>query len=106
LVNLLVNAIDALRPLTDRTRRLRVRSRRESENRVTVWVEDDGIGLGELDAHRLFDPFFTTKPDGMGLGLSISRSIIEAHGGELNAVRNEVHGLTLSFSLPAHGRTS
>jgi signal transduction histidine kinase len=106
LVNLLVNAIDALRPLTDRTRRLRVRSRRETENRVTVWVEDDGIGLGEQDADRLFNPFFTTKPDGMGLGLSISRSIIEAHGGELNAVRNEVHGLTMSFSLPAHGRTS
>jgi C4-dicarboxylate-specific signal transduction histidine kinase len=106
LVNLVVNAIDALRPLTDRTRRLRIRSRREAENRVTAWVEDEGIGLGEQNADRLFDPFFTTKPDGMGLGLSISRSIIEAHGGELNAVRNELHGLTMSFSLPAHGQTS
>jgi signal transduction histidine kinase len=106
LVNLVVNAIDALRPLTDRTRRLRIRSRRETENRVTVWVEDEGIGLGEQDSDRLFDSFFTTKPDGMGLGLSISRSIIEAHGGELNAVRNELHGLTMSFSLPAHGQTS
>jgi C4-dicarboxylate-specific signal transduction histidine kinase len=106
LVNLVVNAIDALRPLTDRTRRLRIRSRRETESRVKVWVEDEGIGLGEQDADRLFDPFFTTKPDGMGLGLSISRSIIEAHGGELNAARNEGHGLTLSFSLPAHGRSS
>jgi signal transduction histidine kinase len=106
LVNLVVNAIDALRPLTDRTRRLRIRSRRETENRVTVRVEDEGIGLGEQDSDRLFDSFFTTKPDGMGLGLSISRSIIEAHGGELSAVRNELHGLTMSFSLPAHGQTS
>jgi C4-dicarboxylate-specific signal transduction histidine kinase len=106
LVNLVVNAIDALRPLTDRTRRLRIRSGRETDSRVTVWVEDEGIGLDEEDADRLFEPFFTTKPDGMGLGLSISRSIIEAQGGELNAVRNEVHGLTMSFSLPAHGRTS
>jgi C4-dicarboxylate-specific signal transduction histidine kinase len=106
LINLVVNAIDALRPLTHRTRRLRIRSRREAENRVTVWVEDEGIGLGEQDADRLFDSFFTTKPDGMGLGLSISRSIIEAHGGELNAIRNELHGLTMSFSLPAHGQTS
>jgi signal transduction histidine kinase len=52
---------------------------------------------------RMFDAFFSTKPDGMGLGLSISRSIIQAHGGELSAARNEIHGLTMTFSLPPHG---
>jgi signal transduction histidine kinase len=101
LVNLVVNAIDALRPLTDRPRRMRITSRKDADNRVTVSVEDEGIGPGEQDVDRLFDAFFSTKPEGMGLGLSISRNIIQAHGGELNAVRNELHGLTMSFSLPS-----
>ena len=54
--------------------------------------------------NRLFDAFFSTKPDGMGLGLSISRNIIQAHGGELRAARNMPHGLTMTFSLPVHGQ--
>jgi signal transduction histidine kinase len=53
---------------------------------------------------RMFDAFFSTKPDGMGLGLSISRTIIQAHGGELNAARNELHGVTMTFSLPLNGQ--
>ena len=100
LVNLVVNAIEALRPLTDRPRRLRIGSSQGAENRVTVSVEDEGIAPGKQVMDRMFDAFFSTKPDGMGLGLSISRSIIEAHGGELNAVYNELHGLTMTFSLP------
>jgi signal transduction histidine kinase len=104
LVNLVSNAIDALRPLTDRPRRLRIRSRRDLEDHVTVSVEDEGIGTERQDVGRLFDAFFSTKPDGMGLGLSISRNIIQAHGGELNATRNVRHGLTMSFSLPTHGQ--
>jgi signal transduction histidine kinase len=100
LVNLVINAIEALRPLTHRPRRLRICSRGEAENRVTVCIEDEGIGPGEHTMDRLFDAFFTTKPDGVGLGLSISRSIIKAHGGELNAARNDRHGLTMTFSLP------
>ncbi len=104
LVNLLLNAIEALRPLTDRPRRLRICSRQEVEDRVRVCVEDEGIGSGELDMDRLFDAFFSTKPDGMGLGLSISRNIIQAHGGELSAARNVPHGLTMTFSLPAMGQ--
>jgi len=67
---------------------------------VMVCVEDEGIAPGKQVMDRMFDAFFSTKPDGMGLGLSISRSIIEAHGGELNAVYNELHGLTMTFSLP------
>jgi signal transduction histidine kinase len=106
LVNLVVNAIDALRPLTDRPRRMRITSRKDADNRVTVCVEDKGIGPGEQDVDRLFDAFFSTKPEGMGLGLSISRNIIQAHGGELNAARNELHGLTMSFSLPSGDQMS
>jgi C4-dicarboxylate-specific signal transduction histidine kinase len=104
LINLVVNAIEALRPLMHRPRRLRIFSRRDAENRVTVGIADEGIGSGEQVMDRLFDTFFTTKPDGAGLGLSISRSIIKAHGGELNAARNDTHGLTVTFSLPIHGQ--
>src|SRR6266849_936117 len=85
LINLVVNAIEALRPLMHRPRRLRIGSSRDVNNFVTVRVEDEGVGPGEQVMDRMFDAFFSTKPDGMGLGLSISRSIIEAHGGELNA---------------------
>jgi signal transduction histidine kinase len=104
LVNLVVNAIEALRPLRDRPRRLRICSRREMEDRVQVCVEDEGIGSAEADMDRLFDAFFSTKPDGMGLGLSISRNIIQAHGGDLSAARNSPHGLTMTVSLPVHGQ--
>jgi C4-dicarboxylate-specific signal transduction histidine kinase len=103
LVNLVVNAIEALRPLSHRGRRLRIRSGRDAANFVTVSVEDEGIGPGEQVMDRMFEAFFSTKADGMGLGLWISRSIIQAHGGELSAARNELHGLTMTFSLPAHG---
>jgi signal transduction histidine kinase len=106
LINLVVNAIEALRPLTHRPRRLRICSRRDTENRVTVVIADEGIGSGERVMSRLFDAFFTTKPDGVGLGLSISRSIIKAHGGELNAARNDPHGLTMTLSLPIPGQMS
>jgi signal transduction histidine kinase len=104
LVNLVINAIEALRPLTDRPRRLRIGSSRGVENLVTVYVEDEGVGPGEQEMDRMFDAFFSTKPDGMGLGLSISRTIIQAHGGELNAARNELHGVTMTFSLPLNGQ--
>lgn len=100
LVNLVVNAIEALRPVSDRPRRLRICSR-QMEDRAQVCFEDEGIGSGEMDIDRLFDAFFSTKPDGMGLGLSISRNIIQAHGGELSVARNTPHGLTMTLSLPA-----
>jgi signal transduction histidine kinase len=103
LVNLVVNAVEALRPLTDRPRRLRIGSSRDADNLVRVCVEDEGVGPGDQDMDRMFDAFVSTKPDGMGLGLSISRTIIRAHGGELSAARNELHGLTMTFSLPSHG---
>jgi C4-dicarboxylate-specific signal transduction histidine kinase len=100
LLNLVTNAIEALHPLALRPRRLRISSRHDVGNLVTVCVEDEGIGLGAQAMERLFDPFFTTKADGMGLGLSISRGIILAHGGELNAARRDPHGTKMTFSLP------
>ncbi len=105
-VNLVINAVEALIPITDRPRRMRICSRRDIDDLVTVCVEDEGVGLEEEVLKRLFDAFFTTKPTGMGLGLSISRNIIQAHGGELKAARNHPHGLTMTFSLPAHDRMS
>jgi signal transduction histidine kinase len=101
LVNLVVNAIESLRPLSHPPRRLRVGSSRDAESHVMVCVEDQGIGPSEHVMSRMFDAFFSTKSDGMGLGLSISRSIIEAHGGQLTAARNEFQGLTMTFLLPA-----
>jgi signal transduction histidine kinase len=100
LVNLVVNAIEAMRPVNERQRRLTIDCRLDTENRVTVSVRDNGIGMEQYVVDRLFDTFFSTKPDGMGLGLSISRSIIQAHGGELYATRNQAYGLTMTFWLP------
>jgi len=67
---------------------------------VTVRVHDSGSGLPEADIRRIFTPFFSTKPDGMGVGLSISRSIVEAHGGRLNLASNSPEGATFEVDLP------
>jgi signal transduction histidine kinase len=68
---------------------------------VVISVEDSGAGLDPATARHIFEPFFTTKPDGLGMGLSICRSIIQAHGGQLWAAARETHGTALRFSLPA-----
>jgi signal transduction histidine kinase len=73
---------------------------------VLVAVEDAGVGIDVTKAARLFDAFFTTKPGGMGMGLSISRSIIERHGGRLWATPNPTHGTTFHFTLPGMNTTS
>ena len=102
LLNLLKNAIDAARDLpSDRqTVSLRIEC---IENRLLVHVSDSGAGLREDQLSHLFEPFFTTKPDGLGLGLPICKTIIEAHGGRLWATPNqEFPGMTFSFSLPCH----
>ena len=78
-----------------------ISSRREEANEILVEVRDSGHGLSPQTMERIFDPFFTTKPEGMGMGLSISRSIVVAHGGRLWATANEPRGAVLQFALPA-----
>jgi len=100
IINLVINGIEAMMPVTDRTRELVIRSRPEDENQVLVTVEDAGVGIEAANADQLFEAFFTTKPGGMGMGLSISRSLVEAHGGRLWATPNPAHGTTFQFTLP------
>ncbi len=100
LVNLLRNALEAMANNPAAHRQLRVRTERHSSEYVEVVVSDNGPGLPPEQLNRLFEPFFTTKSEGMGMGLSISHSIIEAHGGRLEAVANPDRGLTFHFTLP------
>jgi len=103
LLNLLLNAGEAARDLPPERRRVVVRSSRtELERRpwITIAVEDAGTGIPAADAERLFSAFYTTKPGGLGMGLSIARSILERHGGRLWASQNASHGATFHFSLP------
>jgi len=98
-LNLIVNAIEATRPVIDRPRRVVVRTSRDAAGRAVVAVEDSGVGI-PADPHDLFDPFVSTKPNGLGMGLPICRSIVEAHGGELWATRNpDCPGATFQFAL-------
>ena len=100
LLNLIVNAMDAMDAVHDRPRVVTIVSKREGEGAVTVEVRDSGTGLDAAAAERLFEAFYTTKPEGIGIVLSISRSIIEAHGGRLWAAANAPHGAVFRFSLP------
>lgn len=102
LLNLVMNAVDAMRAVDDRPRQLTIRSARSGDG-VQVSVEDNGTGVDPAHLHRLFDPFYTTKPDGMGIGLSVSRSIVESHRGTLWVSLNSGDGATFAFSLPATG---
>jgi signal transduction histidine kinase len=105
IVNLLMNGIQAMGAVTDRHRELRIRSREYGSDKILVAVEDSGIGIEPEHAAQLFNAFFTTKPDGMGMGLSICRSIIEAHGGQLWTTANVPHGATFQFTLPLNADT-
>ena len=104
LLNLILNAIEAIHPVVGRPREIRIRTSSPSSGEVQLMVCDSGIGLDSLAQSRLFDPFFTTKPDGMGLGLSISRRIVEAHGGQLRAMPNSDCGTTFMIDLPSAPR--
>jgi C4-dicarboxylate-specific signal transduction histidine kinase len=100
ILNLIRNATDAMGGIDDRARQLTIRTEREEEDRVRLSVQDVGVGLEPQNVDKLFVPFFTTKTDGMGIGLSVSRSIIESHNGRLWAASNEGGGATFSFSIP------
>jgi PAS domain S-box-containing protein len=101
IINLMINAIQAMEPVTGRPRELLIRSQTHEADQVLVAVQDSGIGIDAENLGRLFGTFFTTKPDGMGMGLSICRSIIEAHGGKIWVSRNAGPGVTVQFTLPS-----
>jgi PAS domain S-box-containing protein len=102
IINLVMNGIEAMQSVTDRPRELVIRSRQDETRQVLVSVTDCGVGISTENADRLFNAFFTTKSSGMGMGLSICRSIMEAHGGRLWATANVPHGATFQFVLPLH----
>ncbi len=99
LMNLMINGIEAMKD-ADRTRELAIKSRRADTDQVLVSVNDTGIGLPRKQMEKIFNAFFTTKPHGTGMGLRISRSIIESHGGKLWAADNSPRGASFNFTLP------
>jgi signal transduction histidine kinase len=101
IINLVINGIEAMAAVDDRPRELLIRSEGHAGDRVLVSVQDAGVGFDQRHTDRLFSAFFTTKPGGMGMGPSVSRSIIEGHGGRLWATPNPAHGATFQFTLPA-----
>lgn len=100
LLNLVMNAIDAMKPVTRHPRTLRIQTRACEGRAVLVVIKDSGVGLNPNQMEQLFDTFYTTKPEGLGMGLSISRSIIEGHGGRLWAEPNNGPGATFQFTVP------
>jgi C4-dicarboxylate-specific signal transduction histidine kinase len=99
-VNLAVNGMEAMAGVGDRQRVLTVRTQQHQSDRAVVMVEDSGVGIELDNLDRIFNAFHTTKPDGLGMGLSICRSIIEAHGGKLWASPNSGAGMTFQFAIP------
>ena len=106
IINLVMNGIEAMQAVTDRPRELVIRSRQDETQQVLISVTDCGVGISAENADRLFNAFFTTKSSGIGMGLSICRSIMEAHGGRLWAIANVPHGATFQFTLPANTDTA
>jgi C4-dicarboxylate-specific signal transduction histidine kinase len=100
IMNLVMNAMEAMRIPSDRARILRIRTEKQPSDSIVVLVQDSGVGLDPKHSSRMFEPFYTTKVEGIGMGLTISRSIIEAHGGRLWALANDGPGSTFCFSLP------
>jgi PAS domain S-box-containing protein len=102
IINLVMNGVEAMQPILDRPHNLVIRSYQDEAGRVVVDVVDSGAGISADSADKLFNAFFTTKPGGMGMGLSICRSIIEAHGGRLSASNNAGLGARFQFTLPVY----
>ena len=100
MLNLIINAVEAMSGVSERSRELAIGSRKDASNGVLVTVRDSGPGLNPESLDHLFDAFYTTKPGGMGMGLSICRSIVEAHGGHVRAAANVPQGAIFQFSVP------
>ena len=105
IINLVINAIQAMASVTDRPRTLLIRSQQSEDGRVLVAVRDSGTGIEAKSVDKLFKAFFTTKPSGMGMGLSICRTIIEAHSGQVSAANNSGPGATFQLILPSRSLT-
>jgi signal transduction histidine kinase len=100
IMNLMINGIDAMKDV-DGVRELAIKSEQAEHEEIVVSVTDSGVGLPSQQAEQIFNAFFTTKPHGTGMGLRISRSIIESHGGRLWAANNSPRGASFRFALPA-----
>jgi signal transduction histidine kinase len=100
ILNLIINAVEAMGGVNEGTRELLIGTGQNASSEVRVAVQDSGSGLSPEGFDRLFDPFYTTKPDGMGMGLSICRSIVEGHGGRVWASHTGDRGVTVQFTLP------
>lgn len=106
IINLVMNGIEAMQSVTDRPRELVIRSDQDETQQMLISVTDCGVGISTENADRLFNPFFTTKSSGMGMGLSICRSIVEDHGGRLWATANVPFGATFQFTVPVDAGTA
>jgi C4-dicarboxylate-specific signal transduction histidine kinase len=106
IINMVMNGIEAMQSVTHRPRELLIRSCQDEKQLVLVSVTDCGVGIAAENVDRLFNVFFTTKSSGMGMGLSICRSIMEAHDGRLWATANIPHGATFQFTLPVNADTA
>ena len=102
IINLIMNGVEAMQSIADRPHELLIRSYQDEARRLVVDVTDSGAGISADNADKLFNAFFTTKSGGMGMGLSICRSIIEAHGGRLSASNNAGAGARFQFTLPSY----
>jgi len=99
-LSLINNAADALADVSDRKRELIIHTARNGADNIKVTIEDTGRGFAKSDVTKLFQPFYSTKPNGMGMGLSICRTIIEAHGGTIQAIPRSPHGAIFQIDLP------
>jgi signal transduction histidine kinase len=106
ILNLIINAIQAMSDVAEGSRELCISTGTDAADDVLVAVRDSGPGLKRESCDRLFDAFYTTKAGGMGMGLSICRSIVEAHGGRVWATANEPHGAVFQFTLPPQGKSA
>jgi signal transduction histidine kinase len=102
ILNLILNGAAAMRNSQSGQRKIIVRTAMLDGRTVKAFVKDFGTGIDERQIDRLFEPFYTTKPEGLGMGLSISQTIIKAHGGTMEAWNNREGGATFAFTLPAH----
>ena len=102
ILNLVLNSADAMDSVTDRDRVLKVTSEKQKPAALLITVEDSGLGVEPKEIERIFEPFYATKTEGMGMGLSICRSIVESHGGRLIATPGHSCGLAMQISLPTN----